>query len=35
MIDPWQALADHRPLGDVQRARKAVYFASQRGRAAG
>jgi hypothetical protein len=33
-IDPWQALADHRPLGDVQRARKVVYFASQQGRGA-
>ena len=32
VIDPWQALADHRPLGDVQRARKVVYFASQKGR---
>jgi hypothetical protein len=33
-IDPWQALADHRPLGDVQRARKVVYFASRKGRGA-
>jgi hypothetical protein len=33
-IDPWQALAEHRPLGDVQRARKVVYFASQQGRGA-
>jgi hypothetical protein len=33
-IDPWQALAEHRPLGDVQRARKVVYFASQKGRGA-
>lgn len=33
-IDPWHALAEHRPLGDVQRARKAVYFASQKGRGA-
>ena len=32
VIDPWQALSDHRPLGDVQRARKVVYFASQKGR---
>jgi hypothetical protein len=31
-IDPWHALAEHRPLGDVQRARKAVYYASQKGR---
>ncbi len=34
VIDPWQALAAHRPLGDVQRSRKAVYFASQKGRGA-
>lgn len=34
VIDPWQALASHRPLGDVQRARKVVYFESQKGRAA-
>ena len=34
VIDPWQALAEHRPLGDVQRARKVVYYASQRGRGA-
>lgn len=34
VIDPWQALAAHRPLGDVQRARKVVYFASQKGRGA-
>ena len=34
VFDPWQALADHRPLGDVQRARKVVYFASQKGRGA-
>jgi hypothetical protein len=32
--DPWQALAAHRPLGEVQRARKVVYFASQQGRGA-
>ena len=25
-FDPWHALAAHRPLGDVQRARKGVYF---------
>jgi hypothetical protein len=31
-FDPWHALADHRPLGEVQRARKVVYFASQRQR---
>ncbi len=34
VIDPWQALAEHRPLGDVQRARKVVYFGSQQGRGA-
>jgi hypothetical protein len=34
VIDPWQALAAHRPLGDVQRARKVVYFRSQQGRGA-
>ncbi|HPL77823.1 MAG TPA: catalase [Burkholderiaceae bacterium] len=31
VFDPWQALAAHRPLGDVQRARKVVYFESQKG----
>lgn len=34
VFDPWQALAEHRPLGDVQRARRVVYFASQQGRGA-
>lgn len=34
VFDPWQAMAAHRPLGDVQRARKVVYFASQQGRGA-
>jgi hypothetical protein len=34
VFDPWQALATHRPLGDVQRARKVVYFESQKGRRA-
>ncbi|MCB1167873.1 MAG: catalase [Leptospiraceae bacterium] len=34
VFDPWQALEDHRPLGDVMRARKVVYFASQKGRSA-
>jgi hypothetical protein len=34
VFDPWQALAAHRPLGDVQRARRAVYFESQKGRGA-
>jgi hypothetical protein len=32
VFDPWQALVAHRPLGDVQRARKVVYFESQKGR---
>ncbi|MFO1341136.1 MAG: catalase [Burkholderiaceae bacterium] len=32
VFDPWQALAAHRPLGEVMRARKAVYFASQQER---
>ena len=34
VFDPWQALSAHRPLGDVQRARKVVYFESQKGRGA-
>lgn len=34
IFDPWQALAAHRPLGDVMRARKAVYFVSQQTRGA-
>lgn len=34
VYDPWQALAAHRPLGEVMRARKVVYFASQQGRGA-
>ena len=34
VFDPWQALAAHRPLGDVQRARKVVYYESQKGRGA-
>lgn len=33
-FDPWHALAAHRPLGDVQRARKVVYLQSQKGRGA-
>jgi len=32
VYDPWQGLAAHRPLGEVMRARKVVYFASQQGR---
>jgi hypothetical protein len=31
-FDPWRALMDHRPLGEVMRARKAVYYQSQQGR---
>jgi hypothetical protein len=34
VFDPWHALAAHRPLGEVQRARKVVYFESQDGRGA-
>ncbi len=34
VFDPWQALAAHRPLGDVQRARKVVYYRSQQNRQA-
>lgn len=33
-FDPWNALVAHRPLGEVMRARKVVYFASQSQRAA-
>jgi hypothetical protein len=33
-FDPWQALAAHRPLGEVMRARKVVYYASQQARGA-
>lgn len=32
IFDPWNALAEHRPLGNVMRARKASYFASQSAR---
>ena len=32
-FDPWSGLAAHRPLGEIMRARKAAYHASQRGRA--
>ena len=32
-FDPWGGLAAHRPLGEVMRARKAAYLASQQGRA--
>jgi hypothetical protein len=34
VFDPWQALTAHRPLGEVMRARKVVYFSSQQGRGA-
>lgn len=34
VFDPWCALIEHRPLGDVMRARKHVYFASQQTRGA-
>jgi hypothetical protein len=33
-FDPWQALAAHRPLGGIMRARKHAYFASQKTRGA-
>jgi len=33
-FDPWSALEAHRPLGDVMRARKVVYFASEKSRGA-
>ncbi len=32
-FDPWVALEAHRPLGEIMRARKVVYFESQKGRA--
>jgi hypothetical protein len=32
VFDPWHALVEHRPLGEVQRARKVIYLASQRRR---
>lgn len=34
IFDPWQALKEHKPLGNVMRARKYVYFASQKERGA-
>ena len=34
IFDPWAALAEHRPLGNVMRARKVMYFVSQQGRGA-
>jgi hypothetical protein len=33
-FDPWIALAEHRPLGEIMRARRATYFASQQARGA-
>ncbi|TAJ36943.1 MAG: catalase [Reyranella sp.] len=33
-FDPWSGLAAHRPLGEVMRARKVAYLASQKGRGA-
>ena len=33
-FDPWEALAAHRPLGAIMRARKHAYFASQKTRGA-
>lgn len=35
IFDPWAALAAHRPLGNVMRARKVMYFESQKGRKTG
>jgi hypothetical protein len=34
VFDPWSALASHRPLGEVMRARKVVYYESEKGRGA-
>lgn len=31
-FDPWNAIQEHQPLGNIMRARKAAYFASQKGR---
>jgi hypothetical protein len=31
-FDPWRALVEHRPLGEINRARKAIYFESQKNR---
>ena len=33
-FDPWNALVEHRPLGEIMRARKVAYFASQKERGA-
>jgi hypothetical protein len=32
VFDPWRALMAHRPLGEVMRARRVVYYQSQNGR---
>lgn len=32
LFDPWCALVEHRPLGDIMRARKVVYYESQKNR---
>jgi len=32
LLDPWRGLADHRPLGSVNRLRKGVYPHSQKQR---
>lgn len=34
IFDPWVALAAHRPLGEIMRARRAVYVVSERARGA-
>jgi catalase len=34
-FDPWSALAAHRPLGEIMRARKVTYYESQKARGAG
>lgn len=34
VFDPWMALQEHRPLGEVMRARKVVYFRSEKERGA-
>lgn len=33
-FDPWAALAEHRPLGEIMRARRVAYFPSQKHRGA-
>jgi hypothetical protein len=34
LFDPWHALIEHRPLGEVMRARKVIYLPSQQARGA-